>query len=161
MLNYYLLGVLELRFRGGELCRGRGDGEHDSILYRVCVYEEISITDLFFLVRTLLCGFFRGKDSLRVSKIQKNSYILNPPKMASICSISSVWLERAPNISRRQINSVLCSLVSARSSVRGLLYVLCCMTRKTDAFPQSPVLSNTMLFLPRGTTSRSVHAWKY
>ena len=84
MLNYYLLGVLELRFRGGELCRGRGDGEHDSILYRVCVYEEISITDLFFLVRTLLCGFFRGKDSLRVSKIQKNwnSYILNSPSKA-------------------------------------------------------------------------------
>ena len=84
MLNYYLLGVLELRFRGGELCRGRGDGEHDSILYRVCVYEEISITDLFFLVRTLLCGFFRGKDSLRVSKIQKilNCYILNSPKLA-------------------------------------------------------------------------------
>ena len=48
MLNYYLLGVLELRFRGGELCRGRGDGEHDSILYRVCVYEEISITQTFF-----------------------------------------------------------------------------------------------------------------
>ena len=40
MLKYYLLGVLELRFRGGELCRGRGDGEHDSILYRVCVYED-------------------------------------------------------------------------------------------------------------------------
>ena len=52
MLNYYLqLCLLELRFRGGELCRGRGDGEHDSILYRVCVYEEISIADLFFLVR--------------------------------------------------------------------------------------------------------------
>jgi len=42
------LGLLELRFRGGELCRGRGDGEHDSILYRVCVYEEISITQTFF-----------------------------------------------------------------------------------------------------------------
>ena len=40
MLNYYLLGVLELRFRGGELCRGRGDGEHDSILYRVCVFMK-------------------------------------------------------------------------------------------------------------------------
>ena len=155
MLNYYLLGVLELRFRGGELCRGRGDGEHDSILYRVCVYEEISITQTFFF-SFVYSGFF--KDSLRVSKIQKNSYILNPPKMASICSISSVWLERAPNISRRQINSVPCSLVSARSSVRGLLYVLCCMTRKTDAFPQSPVLSNTMLFLPRGTTPTSFGA---
>ena len=68
MLNYYLqLGLLELRFRGGELCRGRGDGEHDSILYRVCVYEEISITDLFFsFVSKRL--FLRGKDSLRVSK---------------------------------------------------------------------------------------------
>ena len=106
MLNYYLLGVLELRFRGGELCRGRGDGEHDSILYRVCVYEEISITQTFFF-SFVYSGFF--KDSLRVSKIQKNPYILNPPKMASICSISSVWLERAPNISRRQINSVLLS----------------------------------------------------
>ena len=106
MLNYYLLGVLELRFRGGELCRGRGDGEHDSILNRVCVYEEISRP---FFSRSFQSGFFRGKDSLRVSKIQKNSYILNPPKMASIRSISSVWLERAPNISRRQINSVLLS----------------------------------------------------
>ena len=87
MLNYYLLGVLELRFRGGELCRGRGDGEHDSILYRVCVYEEISITQRPFFSRSFQSGFFRGKDSLRVSKIQKNCYILNPPKMASICSI--------------------------------------------------------------------------
>jgi hypothetical protein len=53
MLNYYLLGVLELRFRGGELCRGRGDGEHDSILYRVCVFMKRfqSRRDLFFLVR--------------------------------------------------------------------------------------------------------------
>ena len=84
MLKYYLLGVLELRFRGGELCRGRGDGEHDSILYRVCVYEEISRP---FFSRSFQSVFFRGKDSLRVSKIQKNSYILNPPKMASICSI--------------------------------------------------------------------------
>ena len=50
MLNYYLLGVLELRFRGGELCRGRGDGEHDSILYRVCVYEEISRPFFFSFV---------------------------------------------------------------------------------------------------------------
>ena len=124
MLNYYLLGVLELRFRGGELCRGRGDGEHDSILYRVCVYEEIAITDLFFLVRTLLCGFFRGKDSLRVSKIQKNSYILNPPKMASIRSISSVWLERAPNISRRQINSVLLSAQGHRFEVCYMCFVV-------------------------------------
>jgi len=51
MLNYYLLGALELRFRGGELCRGRGDGEHDSILYRVCVYEDSlqkSLRDLLF-----------------------------------------------------------------------------------------------------------------
>ena len=86
MLNYYLLGVLELRFRGGELCRGRGDGEHDSILYRVCVYEEISNHETFFF-SFVQSGFFRGKDSLRVSKIQKNCYILNPPKMASICSI--------------------------------------------------------------------------
>ena len=52
MLNYYLLGVLELRFRGGELCRGRGDGEHDSILYRVCVFmKRFQSRDLFFLVR--------------------------------------------------------------------------------------------------------------
>ena len=36
--------------------------------------------------------------------------------------------------------------------------MLCCMTRKTDAFPQSPVLSNTMLFLPRGTTPTSFGA---
>jgi hypothetical protein len=36
--------------------------------------------------------------------------------------------------------------------------VLCCMIRKTDAFPQSPVLSNTMLFLPRGTTPTSFGA---
>ena len=50
MLNYYLLGVLELRFRGGELCRGRGDGEHDSILFRVCVYEEILQTFFFSFV---------------------------------------------------------------------------------------------------------------
>ena len=109
MLNYYLqLGLLELRFRGGELRRGRGDGEHDSILYRVCVYEEISIANLFFLVR-LKRLFLRGKDSLRVSKIQKNSYILIPPEYGMRRSISSVWLERAPNISRRQINSVLLS----------------------------------------------------
>ena len=53
MLNYYLLGVLELRFRGGELCRGRGDGEHDSILYRVCVFmKRFQSRDLFFLVRS-------------------------------------------------------------------------------------------------------------
>lgn len=36
--------------------------------------------------------------------------------------------------------------------------MLCCMIRKTDAFPQSPVLSNTMLFLPRGTTPTSFGA---
>ena len=53
MLKYYLLGVLELRFRGGELCRGRGDGEHDSILYKECVFMKRfqSRGDLFFLVR--------------------------------------------------------------------------------------------------------------
>ena len=69
MLNYYLLGVLELRFRGGELCRGRGDGEHDSILYRVCVYEEISITDLFFLVRK--AAFSEGKIRLGFQKYNR------------------------------------------------------------------------------------------
>ena len=121
MLNYYLLGVLELRFRGGELCRGRGDGEHDSILYRVCVYEEISRP---FFSRSFQSGFFRGKDSLRVSKIQKNSYILNPPNMASIRSISSVWLERAPNISRRQINSVLLSAQGHRFEVCYMCFVV-------------------------------------
>ena len=57
MLNYYLLGVLELRFRGGELCRGRGDGEHDSILYRVCVYEEISNHRETFFSRSFESGF--------------------------------------------------------------------------------------------------------
>ena len=36
--------------------------------------------------------------------------------------------------------------------------MLCCMTRKTDAFPQSPVLSTTLFFLPRGTTPRSFGA---
>ena len=70
MLNYYLLGVLELRFRGGELCRGRGDGEHDSILYRVCVYEEISITDLFFLVR-FKAAFSEGKIRLGFQKYKR------------------------------------------------------------------------------------------
>ena len=39
----------------------------------VCVrYTNFNHADLFFLVRTLLCGFFRVKDLLRVSKIQKN-----------------------------------------------------------------------------------------
>jgi hypothetical protein len=67
MLNYYLLGVLELRFRGGELCRGRGDGEHDSILYRVCVYEEISITRPFFS-RSFKAAFSEGKIRLGFQK---------------------------------------------------------------------------------------------
>jgi len=82
MLNYYLLGVLELRFRGGELCRGRGDGEHDSILYRVCVYEEISIQTFFFSFVLHFAAFSEGKIRLGFQKYRKNSYILNSPKMA-------------------------------------------------------------------------------
>jgi hypothetical protein len=72
MLNYYLLGVLELRFRGGELCRGRGDGEHDSILNRVCVYEErdFNHADLFFLVR-FKAAFSEGKIRLGFQKYRK------------------------------------------------------------------------------------------
>ena len=70
MLNYYLLGVLELRFRGGELCRGRGDGEHDSILYRVCVYEEISITQTFFS-RSFKAAFSEGKIRLGFQNYRK------------------------------------------------------------------------------------------
>ena len=72
MLNYYLLGVLELRFRGGELCRGRGDGEHDSILYRVCVYEEISITQTFFFSFVLyFAAFSEGKIRLGFQKYKR------------------------------------------------------------------------------------------
>ena len=71
MLNYYLLGVLELRFRGGELCRGRGDGEHDSILYRVCVYEEISITQRPFFSRSFKAAFSEGKIRLGFQKYSK------------------------------------------------------------------------------------------
>ena len=72
MLNYYLqLGLLELRFRGGELRRGRGDGEHDSILYRVCVYEEISITQTFFF-SFVYSGFFcEGKIRLGFQKYRR------------------------------------------------------------------------------------------
>ena len=68
MLNYYLLGVLELRFRGGELCRGRGDGEHDSILYRVCVYEEISRP---FFSRSFKAAFSEGKIRLGFQNYRK------------------------------------------------------------------------------------------
>ena len=47
------LGLLELRFRGGELRGGRRDGEHGFYLInRVCVYEDSllqkSQRDLFF-----------------------------------------------------------------------------------------------------------------
>ena len=80
------------------------------LFYIECVFMKRieSRRDLFFLVR-FKAAFSEGKIRLGFQKVHKNSYILNPPKMASICSISSVWLERAPNISRRQINSVLLS----------------------------------------------------
>ena len=56
------------------------------LFYIECVFmKRFQSRDLFFSF--VQSGFFRGKDSLRVSKIQKNCYILNPPKMASICSI--------------------------------------------------------------------------
>ena len=48
------LGLLELRFRGGELRGGRRDGEHGFYLInRVCVYEDSLLQksqerDLFF-----------------------------------------------------------------------------------------------------------------
>ena len=51
--------------------------------------------------------------------------------MGTKCTISTVWLERAPNISRRQINSVLCSLVSARVSSHIKLGI----KQKTNSLP--------------------------
>jgi len=64
------LGLLELRFRGGELRGGRRDGEHGFYLInRVCVYEDSlqkSQRDLFF---SLFLSDFRKaeeQDSLLV-----------------------------------------------------------------------------------------------
>jgi len=59
------LGLLELRFRGGELRGGRRDGEHGFYLInRVCVYEDSPSSEItrerpFFL-------FFWKQDSLLV-----------------------------------------------------------------------------------------------
>lgn len=94
------------------------------LFYIECVFMKRFQSRRPFFSRSFQSGFFRGKDSLRVSKIQKNSYILNPPKMASIRSISSVWLERAPNISRRQINSVLLSAQGHRFEVCYMCFVV-------------------------------------
>jgi len=88
MLKYYLLGVLELRFRGGELCRGRGDGEHDSILLKECVFMKIlfrnhreTFFSLFLEARFAPC---LGLLKFRVTKTQPNYYMLNLPPVGML-----------------------------------------------------------------------------
>lgn len=68
MLKYYLLGVLELRFRGGELCRGRGDGEHDSILLKECVFMKRFESRRPFFSRSFKAAFSEGKIRLGFQK---------------------------------------------------------------------------------------------
>ena len=77
MLNYYLLGVLELRFRGGELRGGRRDGEHGFYLIVIeCVFMKIffrnhreTFFSLFLEARFAPC---LGLLKFRVTKTQPN-----------------------------------------------------------------------------------------